>query len=255
MAGLVLTGTATPPAMAAGGNGGAADLSVRMTAEPRVAQPGQPILYQVRVGNAGPGDAVLPVLRITLPAGVEIGVVDVASCRPGRTRNEVLCPSATDVLAGEGGGVRVSGVVRPDAVGPLRAVATLTSEVWDDDETDNVAVVSTPVDEGADLRLRLRAMGGYRLAAVLRNLGPRAVRRPLVVFRTGARRFVSAGGGSCRRRAVYVLCRVGGVASGERARLELTLRPSRRAVTARVFAARVGDRRPADNVARVRPRP
>ncbi|MFI6811516.1 hypothetical protein ACIBG7_03860 [Nonomuraea sp. NPDC050328] len=234
---------------------GGADLSVRVTPEPRVAQPGQPILYRVTVRNAGPGDAVLPVLRVTIPTGVDVVNVNVATCRPGRTVNEVVCPSPTDVLAGGSGEVRIGGVVQAKAKGPLRATATLTSEVKDDNEADNTHVASTPVDEGADLRLRLSHAGPYELEAEVRNRGPRAAQRAFVAFRTGAGRFLTATGAACHHRAGHVLCRLREIGSGGVARLRLALRPSRQPVTANVYSTRLGDRHPANNVARLRPRP
>ncbi|MEV6985785.1 hypothetical protein AB0M95_31625 [Sphaerisporangium sp. NPDC051017] len=158
---------------------GGADLSVRMTVSPRVAQPGRWLAYQVRVRNAGPGDAVLPVLTIKIPDEVEIAAVNVASCRPGAGRgknhagnhvgNEVVCPSPVDIRAGGTGAVTVLGVVRPGARGPLRASAVLTSEVVDENEADNRAEVVTQVAEGAGPPVRLspghRARPGRRAPA------------------------------------------------------------------------------------------
>ncbi|WP_214408816.1 DUF11 domain-containing protein [Sphaerisporangium fuscum] len=134
---------------------GGADLSVGLTVSPKTVRPGQWLAYEVKVRNAGPGDAVLPVLKIRVPEEVDITMVNVASCRPGAVRNEVVCPSSVDIPAGDSGGVTVVGMVREGARGPLRAVAGLTSEVADDNEADNRAEVVTRVDATAGLAARL----------------------------------------------------------------------------------------------------
>lgn len=250
-ASIVLVGT---PSVALADGWGGADLSVKVQARPAVAQPGQPIVYRVQVRNAGPGDAVLPVLKVILPVDVDIVGVDVATCRPGRTPSEVICPSPRDVLVGGTGGVTINAVVRPGARGPLRAVASLSSEVEDANEADNTHAALTKVDEGADLRLKLSGRpqaGRFTLNAVVRNIGPRTVRDALVTLRTGAARLIS---GPCRRHYPYLVCRVGSVASGERTRLRLALRAPRRPVTARasVHSTGLGDRRPVNNLDRMR---
>ncbi|MEV4887823.1 hypothetical protein AB0K48_00330 [Nonomuraea sp. NPDC055795] len=253
--GVMLAGV---PGLAHAGPGwGAADLSVRLTARPGVAQPGQPIIYRAEVGNAGPGDAVLPVLKVTLPVGVEVVSVDVATCARGVSAAEVVCTSPMDIRAGGTGGVTITGIVRPDARGPLKAAATLTSEVRDDDESDNAATVSTAVDEGADLSLRLsgRARGGrFAMTALVRNRGPHMVRDARVYLRTGRAKLVSALGARCRTQLGFVACRLRAVGPDERLRVRLTLRAPRRPVdaSAGVWSSRLGDRRPSDNRARLR---
>ncbi|MEO3808830.1 hypothetical protein ABGB17_07485 [Sphaerisporangium sp. B11E5] len=124
---------------------GGADLSVRLTAAPHVAQPGHWLTYRVRVRNAGPGDAVLPVLTVRVPDEVEIVHVDVAACHPGATPNEVVCPSPADIPSGGSGALTVLGKVRAGARGPLRAGARLTSEVADVHEGDNRAGLVTRI--------------------------------------------------------------------------------------------------------------
>ncbi|GGK76850.1 hypothetical protein Sme01_42570 [Sphaerisporangium melleum] len=154
-AGLVLFVAAAAPTVVHASTGprpgrwGGADLSVRVTATPRVAQPRHWLSYVVKVRNAGPGQAVLPVLTVRVPDAVRIAAVNVASCRPGTSRNEVVCSSAVDIPAGDSGAVTIVGRVKGDARGPLRAVAGLTSEVVDGNEGDNRAELVTPVDRGA----------------------------------------------------------------------------------------------------------
>ncbi|MFI6320643.1 hypothetical protein ACIBG8_24115 [Nonomuraea sp. NPDC050556] len=223
-------------------------------ASPAVAQPGQPIEYKVTVRNAGPGDAVLPVLKVLIPRDVDIVGVDVATCRPGRTPSEVICPSPVDVLVGGTGAVTINGVVRPGARGPLRAVASLTSEVEDANEADNTHAAITKVDEGADLGLRLTGRsrpGRFSVAAVVRNRGPRTVRDAYVMLRAGSARLIS---GPCYRRYRWLTCRVRPVESGEQVRLSLALRAPRVPVRAEasVFSAGLGDRRPTNNRAMMR---
>ncbi|MBB5962265.1 DUF11 domain-containing protein [Planomonospora venezuelensis] len=235
---------------------GGADLSVLMGVSPARAQPGQPLVYRVRVRNAGPGEAVLPVLTVRLPAGVDVLHADVAECLPGRDAREVVCSAGADIPAGSSGEVRITGLVRPGARGPLQASATIFSEVVDGRPANDSARVLTPVDEGADLAIRLtgrsRPDRTVRVGAVVRNRGPRAVRDALVVFRAAGARFLSARGARCRPRSGYVGCALPAVGSGGRARIGLVFRPRGRTVNAEVsvFSAGVGDRRPRNNTAR-----
>ncbi|WP_433251903.1 hypothetical protein ACQPYK_06830 [Streptosporangium sp. CA-135522] len=234
-----------------------ADLSVRMETSPKIAQPGQPLLYRAEVSNAGPEDAVLPLLTIRLPEGVQVLRVDVAECRPGATANEVVCASEHDVLAGGTGGVTVSGLVRPGAHGPLTATATLSSEIVDANEANNSARTLTAVDEGADLAVRLsrKAHAGRLvwMGAVVRNRGPRVVRDAALFFHTKRARFLSAKGARCRSYPGLVGCKLRSVGSGKRVSLRLAFRSHRRALRAKatVYSTHVGDRRPANNMARI----
>ncbi|WP_327087551.1 hypothetical protein OIE66_35250 [Nonomuraea sp. NBC_01738] len=253
--GLIIAGS--PGIAHATGAPGGADLSVRTAVSPAVAQPGRPITYQVTVRNAGPGAAVLPVLKVVLPPEVRVVDVDVATCKPGRSKSEIVCASPADVVAGGAGGVTITGVVRPGARGPLRAVATLTSQTQDANQADNTNVNLVNVDEGADLGLRLsgRARSGrFALSAVVRNQGPGTVRDARIYVQTGSASLLSAKGARCRDRTGYVACRVRTIASGERVEVQLALRAAGRPVKVRanVFSTRFGDRRPSDNRARMR---
>ncbi|MEU7896797.1 hypothetical protein AB0B45_28545 [Nonomuraea sp. NPDC049152] len=176
---------------------GQADLSVKVSASPSVAQPGHPITYRVDVRNAGPGDAVLPVLNVVVPDGVEVVGVDVTTCRPGRTLNEVVCPSPVNVAAGGTGGVTIKGNVRPHAAGPLRLVASMSAQGADVDDSDNRASLTTTVDPGADLGLRLRAThardGGFTLVATVHNRGPHVVRDARVELTAEGARLLAQG--------------------------------------------------------------
>ncbi|WP_326820036.1 hypothetical protein [Streptosporangium sp. NBC_01756] len=255
---LVLVGTpGTAPTEPADDNPMGADLSVQMETLPKVAQPGQPLLYRAEVRNTGPEDAVLPLLTIRLPEGVEILRVNVAECRPGTAVNEVVCPSEHDVVAGGAGGVTISGLVRPGARGPLAATATLSSEIVDENEANNSAETLTEVDRGADLAVRLsrRAHAGrlVTMGAVVRNRGPRAVRDAALFFHTRRARFLSAMGARCRSYPGLVGCRLRAIRSGKRVSLRLAFRAQRRALRAKatVYSTHVGDRRPANNMARI----
>ncbi|WP_157520167.1 DUF11 domain-containing protein [Herbidospora daliensis] len=242
---LFVSGALAGPALAAGPGGhegqwGGADLSVSIEAHPKVAQPGQPLTYSVQVKNGGPGDAVLPTLTIRVPTDFQIVAVDVAECQPGRGLSEVVCRSPKDVAAGKSGGVVITGVVRPSALGPLRAQARLTSEVLDGHDTDNEAESVTKVDEGADLTVRLSAArrSGHRTTvhAAVRNRGPRVV-RDAMVFVDGAR---------CGGRTG---CVVPTIRPGATAWFRLAVRRGERAVTAIVRSQGRGDRHPANNQA------
>ncbi|WP_285585393.1 hypothetical protein [Herbidospora sp. NBRC 101105] len=247
---FLVSGVLAGPALASGPGGhggqwGGADLSVSIEAHPKVAQPGQPLTYSVQVKNGGPGDAVLPTLTVRVPDDFTIVAVDVAECRPGRGLSEVVCPSSKDVAAGKSGGVVITGLVRPDALGPLHAQARLVSEVLDGRETDNQAESFTKVDEGADLTVRLSAArrSGHRTTvhAAVRNRGPRVV-RDAMVFVDGAR----CGG---RTGCVVPTIRPGGTAW-----FRLAVRRGTTAVTAIVRSQGRGDRHPRNNQASLKVR-
>lgn len=249
---------------AGGGQWGTADLTVGITATPRVAQPGQPLTYNVTVHNKGPGDAVLPTLRVRLPRDFQIVNVGVAECSPGDARNQVVCHSSEDVLPGGSGGMTITGVIRPGAHGPLRARADLTSEVLDGDESDNTAEAVTKVDEGADLAVRFRSSTRFTrpghwfsVRAEVRNRGPRVVKDAYVFFQPQRARLLSASGGRCRGSRQFVGCSLPPIRSGSRGLLELVFRvPSRAshavATMATVYSRHIGDRRPANNRASMR---
>ncbi|MFC4057900.1 hypothetical protein ACFOWE_06320 [Planomonospora corallina] len=233
---------------------------MRLQASPRRAQPGQRLVYRARVRNAGPGEAVLPVLTVRVPRGVRILHVDVAECRPGRTAREVVCATGRDVPVGEGGKVTITGVVRPGAKGPLLATARLSSQVLDGDESDNAARTVTRIGEGADLSVRLsglrRAGRTVTVDALVGNRGPRTVRDGLIVLQARRARVVSADGARCRSRSHYTGCALAALRPGDRVRIRFVLRGRGDAVDARatVYSARLGDRRLGDNSDRARSR-
>ncbi|WP_214109424.1 DUF11 domain-containing protein [Acrocarpospora catenulata] len=267
----LFTGVLARPALAERGDGrtapwGGADLNVRIEATPQVAQPGQPLVYRVMVHNSGPGDAVLPVLTVTLPREVEIMSVDVSECRPGRGYNEVVCRSPRDVLAGGSGGVTITALVRPSARGPLRAQASLTSEVLDGHDEDNQAEAVTNVDEGADLAVRFRPARGvprpgerFTMEAVVANRGPRVVRDAFVYLQAGRAQFLAGTGARCHAFNGFVGCALQPIRSGGQTRFQLAFRAPARVLRTRPVQARatvysrgLGDRRPANNQARLR---
>jgi uncharacterized repeat protein (TIGR01451 family) len=253
-----------PQPVLAANKWGAADLSVGISASPKVAQPGQPLTYRVKVHNKGPGDAVLPVLRVRVPKDFQIINVDVAECTAGRTFNEVVCRASRDVLAGGTGSMTIMGLIRPDAHGPLRARATLTSEVVDHDEADNAAETLTKVDEGTDLAVRFgtstcftRPGHWFAVRAEVRNRGPRTVRDAYVFLQPRRARLESMSGGRCRSRRGFVACALPPIRSGSSNLLRLVFRVTSRAsrpvdTMATVYSRRFGDRHPADNQARMR---
>ncbi|MDF5751317.1 hypothetical protein [Spongiactinospora sp. TRM90649] len=247
----------------------AADLSVRMTSYPRVAQPGRPVGYRVEVGNAGPGPAVRPELRVRLPQGMKVLSVDVAECRPGTSggSGEVVCASGSDVLSGGHGVLTVVGMVPPEARGPLRAVATIRSSARELNPADNTAETVNQVGEGADLAIRLdrvdRArrggLPGATLRALVTNHGPQAVQDGQLFLRIRGARLLSSDGARCGAYAGYVGCRLQPVKVGAATRVRMVFVPAanarhgrRMTASAMVYSAVLGDRRPDNGKARLR---
>lgn len=255
---LVLAGVpGAEPARPGETNRSGADLSVRLAVSPKLAQPGKPLTYRADVSNAGPEDAVLPVLVVRLPAEVQILGVDVAECLPGSTAGEVVCASPQDVMAGGTGGVTISGMVHPAARGPLTATATLSSEVVDENAANDSAQTLTPVDEGTDLAVKLSRKALHdrlvTVGAVIRNRGPRIVRDATVFFDTGKARFLTAHGARCSPYPGSVGCELPAVGSGGRVSLRLAFhtRGTGPQAQATVYSTRLGDRRPANNMASI----
>jgi uncharacterized repeat protein (TIGR01451 family) len=259
---VVFAGAAQPAV--ASDQWGSADLSVGISASPKVAQPGQPLTYHVIVHNKGPGDAVLPELRVQLPRDFQVINVNVAECMPGRSYQQVVCRSSRDVPVDGSGSMTITGLVRPGAHGPLQAQASLSSEVIDGDESDNTADVVTQVDEGADLAVRFRSSTRYTkpghwfaLRAEVANRGPRVVRDAFVYVQPREARLVSASGGRCRGARGLVACAMPPIRSGSSGLLKLVFRVPTRAshavaTMATVYSRRFGDRRPKNNQARMR---
>jgi hypothetical protein len=196
------------------GERGEADLSVRIAASTRFAQPGRPLVYRVEVRNAGPGAAKLPTLRVRLPEAVQVLRVDVAECRPGPAAGEIVCPSRRNVLAGGSGSLEILGMVHPRAHGAPRAVATVAAAGPDGHPGNNVSESVIDVAEGADLAVRL-VDGGWRpngtgvenergrrfsVAAVVRNGGPERVRNAHLEVRVPGARLAKDMGTPCRTR-------------------------------------------------------
>jgi hypothetical protein len=255
---LVLAGVpGTTSARTEEKNRSGADLSVRLTVSPALAQPGKPLIYQAAVSNEGPEDAVLPVLIVRLPEEVEILGTNVAECLPGSAANEVICASQQDVLAGGTGGVTISGIVRPGARGPLRATAMLSSAVVDENGANDSAQTLTSVGEGTDLAVKLsreeRQGRMVTVGAVIRNRGPRTVRDAAIFLETGKAHFLSAKGARCRPHPGSVGCELRAVGAGSQVSLRLAFRARGHSPQAQatVFSAHLGDRRPANNVASI----
>lgn len=255
---IVMAGA--PGAALADGSSDEVDLSVEILTRPLRAQPGQPIFYRVQVRNDGPGTAKKPVLTVQMPDGVKIAGPNVFSCRHGATEQEVVCPSTKEVAPGETGGVTITGIVRRDAVGPLRAVATLTSAATDVDETNNSQVSLVEVNEGADLKVQLAGTSrGKRFAvsAEVTNMGPGTVRDGRLFFKAGESELVAASGAECRLLSGRIGCKLPELASGDDLRVRLAIVAPRRPVDAKasVFSSRYGDRHSDDNVASMRINP
>jgi hypothetical protein len=254
---LVLAGVPGTASARSEENRSGADLSVRLVVSPALAQPGKPLIYQATVSNEGPEDAVLPVLIVRLPEEVAILGVNVAECLPGSTANEVVCASQQDVLAGGAGGVTISGIVRPGARGPLRATATLSSAVVDENTANDSAQTLTSVGEGTDLAVKLSREERHgrlvTVGAVIRNRGPHTVRDAAILLDTGKAHFLSADGARCRSHLGSVGCELRAVGAGSRVSLRLAFRARGHSPQAQatVFSVRLGDRRPANNVASI----
>ncbi|MFC9969349.1 DUF11 domain-containing protein [Spirillospora sp. NPDC127200] len=241
----------------------AADLGVAVTASQKRAGPGDVVGFTVTVRNAGPATAPGPTVTMRLPRGLAVVDTDRPECtEQGRL---LRCPLPS-LAKGRARSVHILGIVKPDAAGKLRMVATARSTAMDAVPADDTAAVVLPVTPGTDLAVRLKAPAsaarGARLAvtATVLNKGPRTADRVMLHFGAHKARLRTAPGDRCqvlRQQGSdqYLRCSLGTLPHGAKRKVRAMVvwnKPARRA-HAQDFAVSVasarGDRSPADNVA------
>ena len=150
-----------------------ADLSIAKSADPTSAPPGETLIYQIVVSNAGPSDAQNVVVSDTLPVGFSTN--SVSSSQGG-------CAGFDCVLgvlpAGGEATITVSGRVHSAATSALTDRAGVTSDTADPDPNNNDADVSTALSPSTDLALNVTstptAIAGETAVVTytVTNLGP-----------------------------------------------------------------------------------
>ena len=125
-----------------------ADLEVSQSTDRPHAVPGQPLVYEIRVHNAGPGAAPGARAIDTLP-----GEVTLESASPSQgscSRAGVLACELGTLPAGGTTTIQVRVRVSPGASGTLSNRVEISSGAPDPDPSDNVSVLLTPVDRDGD---------------------------------------------------------------------------------------------------------
>jgi uncharacterized repeat protein (TIGR01451 family) len=132
-----------------------ANLALTKTAGPEPVTAGTQITYNLAVVNNGPSAAVNVVIDDVLPAGVTIDSVtsSAGTCNAGVPGNAALPTSCTfDSLAvGAMGTMEVIVTVEPQVLGVLGNNARVYSDLYDNDNSDNLATTATTVEANADL--------------------------------------------------------------------------------------------------------
>jgi uncharacterized repeat protein (TIGR01451 family) len=162
----------------------AADLGVTKTSSPdTVFAGGASFVYEIVVTNAGPDAATNVVVTDQVPAGLEI--VSVSSSAPGSCNTGVAGQTPTvcnlDTLAAAGGSYTVDIEVRalPGTRGQVANNVSVSSDIYDPNNANNLATASTQVDGEADLEVAKEltspaVVAGFEVAyrVDVTNLGP-----------------------------------------------------------------------------------
>ncbi len=167
-----------------------ADLRISKDDAPDPVFAGNSLTYSLEVANDGPSTAVNVVVEDVVPAQVEIVSVSgsgASSCNAGTPGNPFLPSTCTYDSLSTGASRTMTIVVRvkPDAVTDVVSDAVVihddarvSSDTFDDDNSDNLASEDTTVQAQADLALDKTALGtpiagtdiSYRYT--VENLGP-----------------------------------------------------------------------------------
>ena len=128
-----------------------ADLSVMKSVSPDVPVAGGPITYLVRVHNDGPSAASGVELDDTLPAELVVESVSTTSGSCAEPAGQTLSCQRDRLDPGATWRIVVIGTVRADAEGRMTNRAEVTSDTPDLESGNDVATVSTELEQSADL--------------------------------------------------------------------------------------------------------
>lgn len=208
-----------------------ADVGVVASADAATATAGRPASFTVTVRNAGPSTASGVRTRIPLPDGLRVTEV-AAPCDMGTT--EITC-ALGDLEPGEERVLEVTGDVDPTFSGPLRLVASISSEGAADPVAANDSDdASTEVTRRSEVRVTKRASGSAVAAgeAITWTVdtavdGPSSADDVTVTDTVPATApITSIAGEDCTRAGQVVTCTYGRLAAGARRTLEITARVS-----------------------------
>ncbi|MDQ1692210.1 MAG: hypothetical protein QOD87_2318, partial [Pseudonocardiales bacterium] len=133
-------------------------LAIKSQATPNPVVPGGPVSWTITVTNAGPSDAVNPVLTDGVNAHVPLPTIGPlpAGWNCVLAGQNLSCTAAS-IAAGTSATFQISGELVPNHIGDLSNSASVTSATADPDLTNNASTSDTPTAPSADLAVAINA--------------------------------------------------------------------------------------------------
>jgi uncharacterized repeat protein (TIGR01451 family) len=203
----------------------AADLSITKTASPEPVFVGDVLTYTITVQNNGTSDATLVQVTDQLPAEVTFDSTPTAGC--SAASGTVTCDLGT-LASTEQAAVAIN--VRPTTAGQISNAAVVSSP--DDPVAHSSQPVETTVSPVADLAITATAVPDPVVAGefltytlVVENRGPSEAAAVSVTDTLPTDVAFAEASNSCLEFNGIVTCKVGALASGQSATLNVTVRP------------------------------
>ncbi|MDQ1752831.1 MAG: hypothetical protein QOE71_3887 [Pseudonocardiales bacterium] len=131
-------------------------LAIKSQATPNPVVPGGPVSWTITVTNAGPSDAVNPVVTDAVNSQAPLPTIDPLpagwTCVQG---GQNLSCTAASMATGTSATFQVSGELVPRYIGDLPNTATVTSDTADPDLGNNVSTSVTPTAPSADVAVAI----------------------------------------------------------------------------------------------------
>jgi uncharacterized repeat protein (TIGR01451 family) len=211
---------------------GVADLAISKSDSPDPVTAGSQLTYELSVENNGPSTAVNVLVEDRLPAGVSVDSVSATgggSCNtgvPGDATNLTTC--AFDSMAsGDSETMTIVVTVNADTTGLLQNDASVDSETFDPDNSNNLATETTTVEVDADLSVTksdspdpVPAGGNLSYTVTVANAGPSTatdveLTDTLPAETTFVSASIPASPASCVHSGGTVTCALGDLAPGD----------------------------------------
>jgi uncharacterized repeat protein (TIGR01451 family) len=206
-----------------------ADLSISTTASPEPVLVNDPLTYTITVKNNGPADATTVQLADTLPAGVTFESATPLQGTCSEATGTVTC-SLDPLPNAQSATVQIT--VRPQSADTITNQASVSSTDPDPNPADNSASTQTTVSPVADLAITATAVPDPVVAGefltytlVVENRGPSEAAAVSVTDTLPTDVAFAEASNSCLEFNGTVTCKVGALASGQSATLNMTVRP------------------------------